>query len=711
MVFLSFILFLLSVPGIPVMAGEQFDTTLINRQNKEALVIARRNPDLAIFQAHNALYESRSSNYTRGLAEASLALGTAWLAKYNRGDSALYYNLQAYNLFQNIDDNRGKARACYGLAYVFSFKGNLKESEKYSALSLEFFENAGDKKGMINSLNALSYLAKQQKDFIRAQEHIHKAIAVAGSIHDTLPLADAKNSLGNIYKDMAFFKQAIDAYFEALDLWEMKKDSAGISIAYGSIGLMYFYQKEWDKALEFCLKKVRLSKASGDLWELSKTYNTMAQIYNSKTKSDSALLYLRKGLELNNEMNFPSGIGASYHNIATTFLLQENIDSAMWYINKAVLIAIQIDDPSLVNFYVTLGKIHMAAKNYPLALDNALKAYKLAKKRNLPMVLHESSSLLSDIYHKLNRNDIAYIYLKEYQQLNDSISNDEFLKKVTRLEIQYDFDKKQKSAEFAQAEERIIHEKKIKQKNLYLTGLAILFILITLLFILYIRNNRLRSRYARIALEQKLLRIQMNPHFIFNSLCAVQNLIISGSPAKANSYLAKIAKLMRNILENSLEEFISLDKEIETIRLYLDLQQLRFASGFEYSIIIDKAIDAGNISVPPMLTQPLVENSVEHGFLQKKEKGRLSVEYSLRNGLIKVEVIDNGVGRKEAAAIVPNQNKKQFISTLLTDKRLEYFRKSLKQKSIRREVTDIYENGMAAGTKVVLLLPYKTIFA
>jgi len=690
---------------------ELTDTSSINRQNISLLAGARRNPDLSIYFAHQTLSESRKINYLKGMADASLILGTAWLAKFNKGDSALYYNLQAYDLYDSINDTRGKARACYGLAYVYSFKDNYSESERYCTLSIDLFEQAGDTRGMINAYNVLSYLARQQKDINKARSIIEKSIETARSVKDTLPLADALNDLGNIYKEIALFNQAIDTYFEALKLWELKKDSAGIAIAYGSIGLMYFYQKEWEKALEFYLKKLPLSIADGDIWEVSKTYNNIALILNSNGKYDSALIYLRKSLKLNQQMNLSSGIADVYHNIATTYLLISGIDSAYYYMNKAMSLAKEINDADLVNFYVTFGQIHRSLGNYTLALNNALTAHKMAKELRLPIAVSESSALLNDIYSLLNRKDLAYNYLKEYNQLSDSINNDEFLKRVTRLEIQYDFDKKQKEAEFARMEERILHENRMRQQKLYVNGLLILLILLVLISFLYIRHNRLRARYTRIDLEQRLLRAQMNPHFIFNSLCAVQDFILAGKPQKANTFLTKIARLMRNILENSREEFIPLEKEIETVKLYLDLQQLRFETGFDYDIQLDDAIDPENYSIPPMLTQPCVENSIEHGILPLKEKGNLKIVYSLSNGLMKLEVTDNGVGRKEAAAKARERKDKKSVSTKVTTERLENFRKTLRQKSISYEITDLYEKERATGTKVVMMLPYKKIYA
>ena len=410
-------------------------------------------------------------------------------------------------------------------------------------------------------------------------------------------------------------------------------------------------------------------------------------------------------------MNYPSGIAASYHNIASTYLLISQTDSAYWYINKAVTLAREINDPALVEYYITLGNTYQLMGEYSSALQIVLQAYKLAKERKLPLIVSDATKLLSDIYSKTDHKDIAYNYLKEYQQLKDSISNDEFLKRVTRLEIQYEYDKKQETAEFARMEERIIKDNKIRQQNLYVKGLAILVFLVVLISLLYIRHNQLRSKFARIDLEQRLLRAQMNPHFIFNSLCAVQDLILAGNSRKANTFLTKIARLMRNILENSREEFIPLEKEIETVKLYLELQQLRFETEFDYIIQLDDEIDPENIAIPPMLTQPCVENSIEHGLLHLKGKGNLKIVYRLNNGLIRLEVTDNGIGRKEASTRAAGHIEKKSVSTKVTTERLENFRKKLRNRSISYEIIDLYEKEKSAGTKVVMMLPYRKIYA
>jgi tetratricopeptide (TPR) repeat protein len=693
------------------LAQEAIDTAVINRINEEAYINARRTPDKAIEMGHLTLRLSIEEAYQKGRADASLALGMAHLAKFNHADSAYIYNRKALELYEALDDIPGKGRACYALAYVFSFRGDLKESEKFSALSLEYFKQAGDKRGMINAYDALAYLAKQQNRLELARGYIQSAVETAHSASDTIPLANVLNSLGNLYKEMGLFKNAIDTYFEALNLWEKKNDSAGLSIAYGSIGLLYYFQQDYEKALEFNLKKLPIVRVKGELWEESKTYNNLANIFNSMDQHDSALYYNRRSLNLTRQMNYKSGMVAAYHNMARTMLLKSEVDSAFIYGSRAVELARLIYDPLLVNTLVTLGRIYTTQKNLSPALELAREAYTLAKQQKRPLLVSEAAQLLSDLYNVMGDNDLAYTFLKEYQQVKDSISNDAFHKKITRLDLQYEYDKRQKAAEFEQMQERLRQESRIERQGLYLKGLIILVILLVMISGLYIRHSRFRARYARMDFEQRLLRAQMNPHFIFNALCAVQDFILAGKPLQANTFLTKIARLMRNILEHTRQEYVPIDQEIDTLKLYLDLQQMRFKQEFEYHLSVDEAIDPENLAVPPMLAQPCVENSIEHGLLPRGKKGHLNISYQLKKDLLMLEVTDDGVGREQAAKAKVGNKKKKPLSTSLTEKRLAHFRKSLNEKAISYEIIDLYDGQEAKGTKVVMLLPYKMIYA
>lgn len=699
-------LFSLSHHGESASSQVLIDTALINRQTTEAYAIARRNPDVSIVIAHRSLSESEAAGYDRGIADASLVMGMALLAEYDAGDSAFFFNTQALEIYRAMDDTEGMARACYGLTYLFSFRGDFSKSEEYALLARQYFAQAGDTPGLVNTLNALAYLSRRQDNLEQSRLYIEEAITASRETDDTLSLADATNSLGNTYKDMALFSRAIDAYFEALKLWESKGDSSGMSIAYGSIGLAYFYQKDFPKALEYTRKHMAMSERSNDLWETAKMSNNIAQIFTSTGQYDSAMVYHRKSLGINRRINYKAGESDACYNYASTLLQLGEVDSAYIYIKMAIRISSDSRTTVPPEFYITLGSVEQKMGRYPQAAADAMRAYRTAKERDLPLVVSDASLLLSEIYGASGRKDLAYGFLSEHMMLRDSISNDEFLKQATRMEIQYDFDKRQKAAEFQQMQERMIQEARIKEQRTYMQGLAILLLLVALFSFLYLRHSRLKARYSRIDLEQRLLRVQMNPHFIFNSLCAVQDLIISEKTQKANTFLTKIAGLMRNILENSREEYVDMEKELETLRLYLEVQQLRFEEGFEYSITVSDDIDPENVMVPPMLAQPCVENSVEHGLMPLGHKGMISISYTLKDGLIRLEITDNGVGRERADKKSKERTRKS-ISTSLTVKRIEYFRQILSEKQISFSITDLYNGEEPSGTKVIIMLPFR----
>ncbi|MBE9480960.1 MAG: histidine kinase, partial [Bacteroidetes bacterium] len=224
--------------------------------------------------------------------------------------------------------------------------------------------------------------------------------------------------------------------------------------------------------------------------------------------------------------------------------------------------------------------------------------------------------------------------------------------------------------------------------------------------ILFIRQNKLRIEQEKTNLQQKLLRSQMNPHFIFNSLSSIQGFIMEKHPRTASRYLSRFATLVRNILDSSAEELVPLDKEISTIENYLELQKVRYEGKFEYVIEVDETLETETISIPPMLAQPFIENSIEHGFKYKDGKGNIKVRFGLNGNLIRFEVIDDGIGREKAIEILLKQNKDhRSMATDITRERLAILNKKLKKK-ITLEIIDLKNKaGLGTGTKVVFEIP------
>lgn len=167
-------------------------------------------------------------------------------------------------------------------------------------------------------------------------------------------------------------------------------------------------------------------------------------------------------------------------------------------------------------------------------------------------------------------------------------------------------------------------------------------VLVVALFL--VREKQLTLKNRGVELRQKLLRSQMNPHFIFNSLFAIQNYIYAQQPDQAGRYLSDFAKLIRLILNNSREEYITLENELMTLRLYLHLQSLRFEGRFDYHLEVDPGLDAGVTAIPPMLAQPFIENALEHGLRSKPGRGHLAISITLHGDMVRFTITDDGVG-------------------------------------------------------------------
>jgi LytS/YehU family sensor histidine kinase len=273
------------------------------------------------------------------------------------------------------------------------------------------------------------------------------------------------------------------------------------------------------------------------------------------------------------------------------------------------------------------------------------------------------------------------------------------------MQVRYESEQKEKQIEFLSAENEM-KAFKLRQSRILLFGLAGFAVLIVLLAVVLVRQFRLKERQNSLVLQQKLFRSQMNPHFIFNSLSGIHHFILHEQPSKAASYLSRFSKLIRSILHSSVEEYISLDDEKTTIENYLELQKIRFPDKFDFTVEMDEMLDAGNISIPCMITQPFVENAIEHGIKDNSGRGFVSVRFMRKNWMVRIEVEDNGIGRAKARELALKEEKvHQPLSTSIIRERIRALNKTLKKK-ITLDIFDLVnEKGKPSGTKVILETP------
>lgn len=250
-------------------------------------------------------------------------------------------------------------------------------------------------------------------------------------------------------------------------------------------------------------------------------------------------------------------------------------------------------------------------------------------------------------------------------------------------------------------------------------GSALLISLIVW-YIIFLRLRNIRIRHEdekkilaiekqMFQLEQTALRLQMNPHFIFNTLNSIQSFVIANNTDKAINYLAKFSTLMRFILAHSQKSFVNLSDEIKAMDIYLDVERLRFDYKFDYTFDIALEIDEEFIEIPPMIIQPYIENAIIHGILHKEDSGHIKISMNVKDEKFLICVIeDNGVGRARAEQMKAKSDlKHKSRGMLITQKRLEILNKSGNDQT-NVKITDLKdENNTPSGTRVEILIPYK----
>ena len=213
-----------------------------------------------------------------------------------------------------------------------------------------------------------------------------------------------------------------------------------------------------------------------------------------------------------------------------------------------------------------------------------------------------------------------------------------------------------------------------------------------------------------VSIEMRALRAQMNPHFIFNVLNSIKLYMVQNDAQTASNYLTKFSKLIRMILNNSKAHLVSLEDELDALKLYIEIENFRFNNKFDFNIKVDEEIDQEFAEIPPLILQPYVENAIWHGLMHKSEgRGLLSIDITIDNAdNLSFVIQDNGIGRKQAALLKSNSARKKkhkSIGMELTEDRIEMTNRFYNTNA-SVEVIDLMDaDGKAAGTKVILLLP------
>ncbi|MDF1546836.1 MAG: histidine kinase, partial [Bacteroidales bacterium] len=506
------------------------------------------------------------------------------------------------------------------------------------------------------------------------------------------------------YLFLAYYPLAEIHLIDALKYYEKTKNDRGIGDACLNMTFIKLEQKEYKQALVYAELAYKHYQLNDYKVGIARALVNLCDINMNLDNLQDALEYGRKAFDYTKLSNQPSLNSLIYQNIAAIYTKLSMEDSVQYYFQRS------IDEAKIWGdaYVVCRSKFGLADRyarqyNFKKALKVTLESFFLAEQEKFVQLKSEAAQRIAVYYSKSGNFKKAFEYKMIASDITDSLFNEEKYKVQNEIEAIYQTQKKEEKIS-SLSKEKEIAELKNQKSNYYIFSLMALLLIISLSSLLIVRYNKLNAHRKSIELEQRLLRSQMNPHFIFNAISCIQEFIMDKNPLEASSYLSSFAKLMRSILNNSSREFISLAEEIETLEHYLKLQHLRFAQKFEYKIVVDDKLDAEELLIPPMLAQPFIENAINHGIAKMKDnEGKVEVEFQLNGNFLLLSVTDNGFGFDDK----PKQTDHVSMAIQITRNRINNFKKTYKQ-DVNFEIMKLAdENKALSGIKVIFMLPLK----
>jgi tetratricopeptide (TPR) repeat protein len=548
-----------------------------------------------------------------------------------------------------------------------------------------------------------------------------KSMEINRMLANYYDIACTEVEISKILTNQGNYPEAMELLYKALIHFEKTNNLEGMGDVYKGIGRVHYKLGNNDKSLNAFLKAYHLYEKIDQKSEMINTLFNIAVIYSTMNNYREAIIHVRKSIALQDQLGeLAQEKEQELLNVSLGLMYSRKMqmDSAIPFFEKSIEIAIQSNNlVALGHRYLYLADAYNVKKQYKKALEYCRKALSTGRENN---DLGVEQSAVDGLY-KIYKNMGNYKSSLEMQELNmrlmDSLRHKEDKKQIIEKQFKYEYEKRELIAKGN--EEKKINELKLDaklkdtRKNEWIMGLSFAFIILSagswFLYNHYRQKNVIHIQKNNL-LKQQLLLTQMNPHFIFNFLNAIQNFIMKQDSMQAGIYLSQFAGMIRMILDFSRRDYISLESELSFLNHYMELQQLRMDHAFVYNFEIGEGIEPEMLLVPPMLAQPFLENAIEHGGFRRKKKGEIRISFYRQGELLVYVIEDNGIGLK-ASVEQKEQSEKQHesLATRITLERMETLYHD-RMNECRVMIEDKKDADPAvSGVKVTCIIPYKEV--
>jgi hypothetical protein len=593
-------------------------------------------------------YELALENWQGAKETADSSLGLLRRNRNNARSSLIYQDISRLYMSRSIRDS-----AFWASDRAISF---AKRSQKREVL-VQALQNQARNYGYFLDLESA---VQKELQAIRLAEEFN---VDHFKIHSFIEIALYSSYVGNWTEALGYLKRA-------LQLAREFHDDRSIAIIDLNFSKVYLHQSQVTLALYHVRKAQRSFLQEKDLYHGAQCAHSIGNIATVKGDVVLAKTSYEQAISFFKNEKMESDLAEVYQDYGQLCIQIGDLTKAKYYLELSIKSDNIVHSISLIDRYKLLSMLSM--KNGDLR--NALKF------QNNYIQFLESNSI------KRNDSKIAELTSSNLREERERL-----------IEVQ------QRRIEKEKKEQEIL---KLQNDRVLYISLIIIFAIVFSLVILILRMKQVRSRQEQreAELSQTLLRTQMNPHFVFNAMSVIQSYIYENNPEKSSQFLVNFSRLMRLILENSPKEFIPIELELEILDKYLSTQKMRFENRFNYVLNVSEDLLFNKAMVPPMITQPFIENAIEHGQLHTVKGGEIIVEMKEASGRLEITISDNGVGRKKSAKTKKIRTHKSMAIDI-TQERIKILNKKYKFNG-SLTFRDL-DNQKEQGTLVSIVLPLK----
>lgn len=576
--------------------------------------------------------------------------------------------------------------------------------------------------GEINGLYSLGLTHGMTGSYAESLEYLNKCLTLATQHQDFERMNYVYNSMGIVYRRIGDYPKSQSYYLKRIKLIDSLQLEQDTSTPYLNLGVLYGLMGDHEKATESYEMALSVFKGneSERAWLENVILANLAEIDFENKDYNAALEKFLRVIDYDKRQNDNIELCAHYSNIGSCYTELKQWTLANKYYQMSLTLAEQLSiKQEIVTAQYKLADLMFQQKKFNEALDYSTKSLRTLDSLSGYFQKRDAHEMAYKIHEAMGHPTLAIYHLNQAMSYRDSLLNETKVKEIQNLQVQHEVYLKDKEIKEGELQMALLNTK-VSQNNkrlVYTTIIAALLLFsVSLLYFLFLgkkksnailldknklishQNETIESMNAH--LEKRMLRAQMNPHFIFNSLNSIKHLINSNDKENALKYLSKFSKLLRQVLESSVNANLVLKEEIDLLKIYVELEALRFDKTFSYSFHIDESLDLYQNEVPMLLVQPYIENAIVHGLLPQDGPKHLKISFNDKSDHIECIIEDNGVGFNPKS----NEDKEKRTSRgmSITEKRINTLRKFSDQELIKIENLG---NGTKTGTRVTISIP------